>query len=285
MRVTDQNGLSVEQTFDIKITDVNDAPSGLTVIGGKVGEDVASGGTIGKASAAAGSLVATLAGIDQDAGDKLSYSIVGGDSAKYEIVNGNEIHVRAGVKLDYETDSTDAVTVRVTDSHGAIYDRNVVIHVADYAGSFTGTSAADKVTGTSEQDVISTGGGNDVITGGAGNDRIDGGAGTDTVVNSGASTDYGFTLNADGSVTISDSRSGSPEGADTVVAVETWQFSDKTETLMAGTTGDDTLKSTAGNDLFSAVPGTIWSTALMGSTSMMAAPATIRSIIPRCPTR
>ncbi|BBF92582.1 cadherin domain-containing protein [Blastochloris tepida] len=255
VRVTDRNGLSIDQTFDIKITDVNDAPSGLTVVGGTVQEDVASGGTIGKASAAAGSLAATLAGIDQDAGDKLSYSIVGGDSAKYEILNGNEIHVRAGVKLDYETDPSDSIIVRVTDSHGAIYDRNVVIQVGDYVGSFTGTSAADKVTGTSEQDVISTGGGNDVITGAAGNDRIDGGAGTDTVVYSGASTNYGFTLNADGSVTIGDGRSGSPEGADTVVNVETWQFSDKTETLMTGTTGDDMLKSTAGNDLVLAGDG------------------------------
>ncbi|MDG2522799.1 M10 family metallopeptidase C-terminal domain-containing protein [Caulobacter segnis] len=87
------------------------------------------------------------------------------------------------------------------------------------------------------------GGGNDSITGNAadnklegrgGNDTIDGGAGTDTAVYSGARANYSWTANADGTITIRDLRSGSPDGTDTLKSIEKLQFTDTTITLSGG---------------------------------------------------
>ncbi len=87
------------------------------------------------------------------------------------------------------------------------------------------------------------GGGNDSITGNAsdnrlegrgGNDVIDGGAGTDTAVYSGARANYSWTMAADGTITIRDLRSGSPDGTDTLKFVEKLQFTDVTITLAGG---------------------------------------------------
>src|SRR5262249_36590053 len=67
--------------------------------------------------------------------------------------------------------------------------------------------------------------GNDTMEGGAGNDSIDGGNGNDVAVFSGAFTDYAISLN-NGVYTLTDNRSGSPDGTDHVTNVETFQFSD-----------------------------------------------------------
>jgi hypothetical protein len=69
------------------------------------------------------------------------------------------------------------------------------------------------------------------LTGNGGNDALDGGAGTDTAVYSGLSTDYSWTQNADGSWTIADLRSGTPDGTDTLKNVEQLQFADSTVTI------------------------------------------------------
>ncbi len=72
------------------------------------------------------------------------------------------------------------------------------------------------------------------LTGGAGNDTLDGVSGTDTAVYSGNSTDYRITANADGSWTVTDLRSGSPDGTDTLKNIDLLQFNDKT--MAIGTT-------------------------------------------------
>lgn len=67
--------------------------------------------------------------------------------------------------------------------------------------------------------------GNDTFTGGAGNDTVEGGSGHDVAVYSGARSDYIVSLGAQG-WTITDNRSGSPDGSDIVRNVETLRFSD-----------------------------------------------------------
>ena len=66
----------------------------------------------------------------------------------------------------------------------------------------------------------------DTIYGGGGNDVIDGGAGFDTVVFSGAQAQYAMTYNADGSLTVTDQRPGSPDGSETLRNVEQLTFAD-----------------------------------------------------------
>ena len=75
----------------IGVTNQNEAPTDLTVTGGTVQEN-----------AAAGTVVATLGATDPDAGSTFTYALASDPSGKFEIV-GDEIRVKAGASLDYET--------------------------------------------------------------------------------------------------------------------------------------------------------------------------------------
>ncbi|MEP7350093.1 MAG: cadherin domain-containing protein [Sphingorhabdus sp.] len=99
----------------------------------------------------------------------------------------------------------------------------------DGSDEMRGGTGNDLVDGGNGNDFLDGDDGNDILVGGAGNDTIDGGiAETDTAVYSGNASDYTIVLNADGSFTISDVRSGSPDGIDTVNNVEFFQFADGT---------------------------------------------------------
>ena len=90
------------------------------------------------------------------------------------------------------------------------------------------TSLTENAIGGSGNDTITGNTANNKLTGGAGNDTIDGLSGTDTAVYSGSSTNYQVTQNADGSWTVVDLRSGSPDGTDTLRNIEYLQFNDQT---------------------------------------------------------
>lgn len=64
------------------------------------------------------------------------------------------------------------------------------------------------------------------LVGNGGNDVLDGGLGTDTAVFSGLSSNYAWSQNGDGSWTITDNRSGQPDGTDTLKSIEFLQFAD-----------------------------------------------------------
>ena len=96
---------------------------------------------------------------------------------------------------------------------------------SDYADILTGNGYNNKLDGGLGADKLTGGGGNDTLIGGAGNDTLDGGTGTDTAVFSGASTDYSWVKNSNGSWTITDLRTGSPDGKDNLVNIEFVQFS------------------------------------------------------------
>ena len=83
----------------------------------------------------------------------------------------------------------------------------------------TGNSLANTITGNE---------GANILTGGAGNDVIDGKGGVDTAVYSGLLADYSQVLNADGTLTVTDLRSGSPDGTDTLKNIEYLQYADQT---------------------------------------------------------
>ncbi len=160
-----------------------------------------------------------------------------------------------------------------------------------------GTAGADKLDGGYHNDVLNGAGGNDVLWGGAGRDQLDGGEGGDTLTGgrgddvlkggagenkamfSGARADYDIVRNADGTVTIADSRSGQ-DGTDILADIRYAQFSDTTLDLNAvvahansntnthadafpralpipltGTPGIDKLVGKAGADLIVALAG------------------------------
>ena len=134
-------------------------------------------------------VVATLAAVDPDAGDTLTYSLVGGSAGQFTI-SGNQITVAAGASFDYETTPSYALTVRATDSAGHTFDQAVSVNISNYAATYPGTAGNDTATGTSEEDTMSGGGGSDNFYGGDGNDTLtastggstlDGGNGNDTI--------------------------------------------------------------------------------------------------------
>ncbi|KRR27784.1 hypothetical protein CQ14_07985 [Bradyrhizobium lablabi] len=108
------------------------------------------------------------------------------------------------------------------------------LNIGSLSAFQSGTSGNDTITGTSANswlsgglgnDAITGGAGNDVLIGGAGNDTLNGGAGTDVAVFSGNVADYTISYNAaTQAFVVTDLRSGSPDGIDTVTGVETFRF-------------------------------------------------------------
>jgi FG-GAP-like repeat/RTX calcium-binding nonapeptide repeat (4 copies) len=98
--------------------------------------------------------------------------------------------------------------------------------------SFIGSNAGETFAGLAGDDSISAGGGkdllygdpgNDTLDGGAGNDTLDGGAGIDTAAFSGSRLNYGLAKSG-GNYVVKDLRGGSPDGVDTLIGVERFQF-------------------------------------------------------------
>lgn len=113
-------GLSDTESITISITDVveNLAPTLVTTSGSVV------------ENATAGTRVATLVSTDPDAGDSAVYSIANDPSGLFEI-NGNELSVKAGANIDFETAGSHVVSITVTDGGGLSDTKNLTITVAD----------------------------------------------------------------------------------------------------------------------------------------------------------
>ncbi|MBI5568946.1 MAG: VCBS repeat-containing protein [Desulfomonile tiedjei] len=138
VQVTDQNGagLSFESDFTITVTDVNEVPTDISLIGSTVAENLP-----------ADTVVGTLGATDQDTGQTFTYSLVSNPDGAFQIV-GNEL--QTGKSLDHEATPTIDVTVRVTDSGtpGLSYDKVFTIAVADVNEAptdiaLTGTTVAE----------------------------------------------------------------------------------------------------------------------------------------------
>ena len=98
-----------------------------------------------------------------------------------------------------------------------------------YIDNAIGGSGNDTITGNAIANVLNGGSGNDTLIGGGGNDTIIGGAGTDVAVFSGTRANYLISYNSGTlAFTVTDQRTGSPDGNDTLTGVENFQFSDGT---------------------------------------------------------
>ncbi|MEL0587155.1 MAG: tandem-95 repeat protein [Candidatus Thiodiazotropha sp. (ex. Lucinoma kazani)] len=108
--------------------------------------------------------------------------------------------------------------------------RIVLTNTTPYSGSLDYFAVDDIQLNEITTSVVAAG--DDTLTGGAGDDYLDGGAGTDTAVFTGNRADYNITWYAGTSeLVVTDTRSGSPDGTDTIVNVEKMQFSDQTITI------------------------------------------------------
>jgi hypothetical protein len=121
VQVTDGGGGFDSQAIGVTVTNVNEAPTGMAVSGGAVAEN-----------ASAGTLVASIAGADPDAGETLAYSLVDDAGGRFSIdpVSG-QINVASAAQLDFEAATSHSVVVRVTDAAGLSVDQTVAIAVSD----------------------------------------------------------------------------------------------------------------------------------------------------------
>ncbi|MGV3551913.1 beta strand repeat-containing protein [Rhizobium sp.] len=153
-----------------------------------------------------------------------------GAPAAVSITNAGVIHARDGEAINIIGDQQDTL----------VNSGTIIGDVVMGGGNDTVTlSNGSIIKGTlflgAGDDTLTSETGNALIEGGAGNDTIIGGAGTDALIYSGNRADYTLTMNADGSITITDTRMGDGDGIDIIRNVEELRFADGTRFL----TGDD----------------------------------------------
>ena len=157
LRTTDQGGLSFDRQVLLSVSDVNEAPTALSLSASSFNEAVA-----------AGTAIATLSSLDPDASNTFSYSLVTGDgstdNAAFSIA-GNQLKITASP--NYESKGSYTIRLRTTDQGGLSFDRQVALLLAKkgqtqeardltYTTS-TGQSTSARITttsGTFDGDVI-----------------------------------------------------------------------------------------------------------------------------------
>jgi LysM repeat protein len=115
VRTTDRGGLGLTKTFWITVTDVNEAPTNMTLSGTAV--------TSGQP---AGTVVGVLTTMDVDNGDSHTFTLFGGETAPFSI-QGNVLvtntQLDAAVKNNYN------IIIRSTDRGGLWVDQQFIISV------------------------------------------------------------------------------------------------------------------------------------------------------------
>jgi Subtilase family/SdrD B-like domain/CARDB/RTX calcium-binding nonapeptide repeat (4 copies) len=164
--------------FTFSITDVNEAPTAITL-----GNPLTS---VAENTSTTTRLKVANINVTDDAIGTNSLSLSGSDASSFEIV-GDELYIKAGTTLDFETKSSYAVTVAVNDvtvgsNPDAITTFNLTLtDVNEVTGSINGTNTADNIPGTAGNDTINGLDGNDTIRAGVGNDIISGGNNNDNL--------------------------------------------------------------------------------------------------------
>jgi Ca2+-binding RTX toxin-like protein len=106
------------------------------------------------------------------------------------------------------------------------------------------------IVGTAGNDTLVGTAGTDFFVGGPGNHTLIGNGGADTAFFSGSFANYALALNGAGALVVTDTRSGSPDGTDTLSGISRLAFADQTVHVISGTSGADTLTADGSTDLF-----------------------------------
>ncbi len=121
VRTTDQFGAFLARAIQISITNVNEAPTSVSLVGSMIAENLSSNSPIGTFSAS-----------DPDANATFTFALVSGtgstDNSSFTIA-GNQL--RSAVSFDFEVKSTYSIRVRATDQGGLSVENNFSIHVVD----------------------------------------------------------------------------------------------------------------------------------------------------------
>ena len=114
---TDAYGLSLIETFEIAVNNVNEAPTDVQLDSTDVDEN-----------SAIGTVVGNLLTVDEDSPDNHTYTFCVTDPAEFDIV-GDELQTAAA--LNFETQSSYNICIRSTDDGLLSVDRNFTISVND----------------------------------------------------------------------------------------------------------------------------------------------------------
>src|SRR5262249_30663623 len=152
-------------TITVDVTPVNDAPTDVGLSGATLAENDT------------GAVIGTLSAIDPDVGDTHSFTVSDG---RFEVVNGDQLQLKAGISLDFETEPSVSIDITATDQGGLDHTKSFVITVTDIE--------PENLTGDSGANLLVAGVGDDTLSGLAGNDTLIGGSGAD-VLNGGADDD------------------------------------------------------------------------------------------------
>lgn len=135
---TDGDGETFTKVFTISVTNVNEAPTDITLSSSSVDENQPSGTDVG-----------TLSTTDPDSGETFTYSFVSGsgddDNAKFQIAGST---LQTDATFDHETKSSYTVRVRTTDSGNATSEKAFTITVNNANDAPT----ANDDTGTTDED-------------------------------------------------------------------------------------------------------------------------------------
>jgi hypothetical protein len=135
------------------ITNKNHAPGSIGLSGSFVSE-----------SAGNGTVVGTLSAYDAD-GDTLVYTLA--DDLFY--IDGNQLRVKDGAKLDFETAQSHQITIQVSDGVTSV-GQTYTITVEDTVETLMGMKGKDVLKGGLGSDVIKGRYGNDILSGAGGQD-------------------------------------------------------------------------------------------------------------------
>ena len=118
-------GAVVAQTLIITVTNVNEAPTDITLSASSIAENNAANATVG-----------TLSTTDVDAGDTFTYTLVAGtgdtDNASFTIV-GTALKITP--VANFETKATYSIRVQSTDAGGLTFEKQFTVTITDVAES------------------------------------------------------------------------------------------------------------------------------------------------------
>ena len=191
------------------------------------------------------------------------FHAVAGDGA--DTLDGGAGHDFAGyqaARTGYTVAMVDARTFTVTETASGQVDRLVDVEAIGFtdgyvgliaqrfdnqdgstwiqgtyrADSLTGTEGVDGLRGGEGNDTLSAAGGRDYLEGEGGSDQLDGGAGNDYAWYGAARANFTLAKQGDGSVTVTDTRTGD---VDTLVGVEAVGFTDAPIVIVAAQRWDN----------------------------------------------
>ncbi len=97
------------------VADICQAPTDIALSNNSVAEN------------AAGAVIGNLTTTDPDSGDSHTYSV---SDNRFEVV-GNQLKLKAGQALDYESETTITLTITATDNGGLTFSKDFTINVID----------------------------------------------------------------------------------------------------------------------------------------------------------